>query len=186
MSEVPQLIPDAEFVDAVTRINASAFRAERQPFYLEEPEEDLRVAFERGDAEPPVNIPHFQDWYDRVQANIQAGRSVSRVRIHQHPPSSYQKYVRWLGRWNERAGETIGYLTVQQATDLGLLEDAATDWWLLDAGTPDARLIVMRFNSEGRRIKNELVTDPVAVQQATAWRDLAVHHATPDRRSDAA
>ena len=33
------------------------------------------------------------------------------------------------------------------------------DWWLLDS----ARLIVMRFDREGHRIENELVTDPVTV-----------------------
>jgi hypothetical protein len=183
MTKCPILIPDDEFVDAIMDINASAFRAERQRFYLEDPEEDLRLAFERGDAAPPVTIPHFQDWYDRVQQHVSAGRSISRVRIHQDPPSTYQRYMRWLGIWNERAGETITYLTEQQATDLGLLQDAATDWWLLDAETPNARLIVMHFDGGGRRIKNELVTDPVAIQQAMAWRDLAVHHAAPDRRS---
>lgn len=186
MAEGPRPIPEEEFVDAIMAITASAFRAERQRFYLEEPEEDLRLAFERGDTAPPVTIPHFQNWYDRVQQNVSAGCPISRVRIHQNPPSKYQQYMRWLGIWNARAGEVITYLTEQQATELGLLQDATTDWWLLDAGTPQARLIVMYFDDDGRRIKNELVTDPVAVQQATAWRDLAVHHAAPDHRSAAA
>lgn len=180
------LLTDSEFRRAVLDITTSAFRAERQPSYLEEPEEELRRAFLRGDAEPPNNIPFFQDWYDQIQEHVQAGRRIGRVRIHSDPPSEYQRYERWLGIWNERAGEQILYLTHERAGELGLLDDTRTDWWLLDAGQDSQRVIVMTFDAEGRRISNEMVTDPVAVQEATAWRDLAVHHAAPDYRSNAA
>jgi hypothetical protein len=177
-----RLIPADQFTATILDFTESAFRAERQRFYFEEPEEDLRLAFERGDAAPPVIVPHFQNWYDRVQAHIRAGHMISRVRVQQDPPSIYQQYLRWLGIWNERAGEVLTYLTEQQAHDLDLLQDAATDWWLLDAGTPAERLVVMHFDDEGRRVKNELVTDPHAVQAATRWRDRAVLHAVRDRR----
>lgn len=180
------LLTDSEFRGAVLDITTSAFRAERQPFYLEEPEEELRRAFLRGDAEPPADIPFFQDWYAQIQEHVRAGRRIGRVRIHSDPPSEYQRYERWLGIWNERAGEQILYLARERARELGLLDDTQTDWWLLDAGQDSQRLIVMTFNAEGRRIRNEVVTAPVAVQEAIAWRDLAVHHAAPDHRSNAA
>lgn len=180
------LLTDSEFRRAVLDIMASAFRAERQPSYLEEPEEELRRAFLRGDAEPPGDIPFFQDWYDQVQEHVRAGRRIGRVRIHSNPPTEYQRYERWLGIWNERAGEQILYLTRERAEGLGLLDDAQTDWWLLDAGEDSQRVIVMTFDDQGRRISNEMVTDPVTVQEATAWRDLAVKHAAPDHRSNAA
>lgn len=179
-------LTDTQFRRAVLDITASAFRAERQPLYVEEPEEELRRAFLRGDAEPPATIPFFQGWYDQVREHVQAGRRIGRVRIHSDPPSDYQRYERWLGIWNERAGEQIRYLTRERAGELGLLDDTCTDWWLLDAGQDHQRVIIMTFDAEGRRIANEMVTNPLTVQKATAWRDLALHHATGDGRGAAA
>ena len=180
-----RLLTEQEFRRAVLDITTSAFRAERQPFYLEEPEEDLRRAFLRGDVEPPIAIPFFQDWYDQVQGHTRAGREIVRVRVHSDPPSEYQRYVRWLGTWNERAGEQLLYLTRERADELDLLDDTRADWWLLDAGQAPQRVIIMTFDADGRRISNRMVTDPATVKRAAAWRDRAVRHAVPDHRSTA-
>lgn len=65
------------------------------------------------------------------------------------------------------------YLTDREARDIGLLPAAGdSDWWLLDS----SRLVVMRFDSQGHRLQNELITDPAVVVKACYWRDLAVHH----------
>ena len=75
------------------------------------------------------------------------------------------------------------YLTRDRAHEIGLLPAAGDqDWWLLDS----AQLIVMRFDREGHRIENKLVTDPATVLQACKWRDLAVHHSVQARLSDVA
>lgn len=99
------------------------------------------------------------------------------------PPTDYQRWERWIGRWNVEAGEKMHYLTRAKAYEIGLLPAAGdVDWWLLDS----SRLIMMWFDEVGHRISNELVTDPATVVQACAWRDLAVHCAAPDNARSAA
>jgi hypothetical protein len=108
---------------------------------------------------------------------------MERVRVQEDPPTGYQRFERWLDQWNIPAGETMRYMTRQRAHEVGLLPAAGhDDWWLLDSD----RLIVMRFAPGGRRVANELVTDPETVLQACKWRDLAVHHATQAHLSDVA
>jgi hypothetical protein len=74
-------------------------------------------------------------------------------------------------------------MTRATAHDIGLLPAAGnTDWWLFD----DNRLILMHFDDAGHRIENEEETDAAIVAQARVWRDLAVHHSTPDLLRNAA
>lgn len=161
----------AEFGEVLHDFKHTAFRLELQDQYLEDVEADLFAAFLRGEPYPPTEI--YQDWYDQIADHVAKGRRVERVRVQQDPPTDYQRFERWLDRWNLAAGETMRYLTRQRAHEIGLLPAAGnTDWWLLDA----QRLIVMHFDGEGHRIHNELVTDPAKVTQACTWRDLAVHH----------
>jgi hypothetical protein len=160
-----------EFGEEIHRFERDAFRLELQDQYLEDEETNLFAAWRRGDPLPPTGI--YQAWYDRIADHVQAGRRVERVRVQQEPPTPYQQFERWLDHWNTQAGETMRYLTRQQAHDIGLLPSAGnTDWWLLDS----SKLIVMHFDEQGHRIHNELVTDPQVVTQACTWRDLAVHH----------
>jgi hypothetical protein len=161
----------AEFEEVIHQFEHTAFRLELQTQYLEPEEDEILSAFLRGDPGDPAAV--YQTWYDQVAEHVQSGKTVERVRVHQHPPTDYQRFERWLDRWNIQAGETMRYLTWQQAHDIGLLPAAGnTDWWLLDS----ERLVVMHFDDDGHRIRNELITDRKAVAQACMWRDLAVHH----------
>ena len=88
------------------------------------------------------------------------------------PPTDYQRWMRWRGRFNTEAGETLHYLTVDQATEAGLLNGVALrDWWFFD----NDRLMVLTHNPEGRRIHTELITDEHELNRARALWDLAVH-----------
>lgn len=128
---------------------------------------DRFQAGERFDAE---QMPGFPGWLGYVQDLTAAGRRMERVRVHQDPPTDYQRYARWVGQWNIRAGEVINYTTRARATEVGLLPDAGTDdWWLLD----DQRLVVMEFDADGERTRTYLTTDEDALAQARAWWDLA-------------
>ncbi|WP_068922230.1 DUF6879 family protein [Planobispora rosea] len=161
----------AEFGQEIQRFEHTAFRLELQAQYLEPEEEGIFSAFLRG--ETPDAVPVYQAWYDQVAEHVRAGRRIERVRVQQDPPTPYQRFERYLDRWNVPAGEVMRYLNWQRAHDIGLLPAAGdTDWWLLDS----ERLVVMHFDDEGHRIHNELVTDPEVVAQACTWRDLAVHH----------
>ncbi|GIG62281.1 hypothetical protein Lfu02_66530 [Longispora fulva] len=133
--------------------------------------------FLAGDPQPPTEVPELADWFTQVAKLTGQGKRIERVRVHEDPPTDYQRWERWIGTWNTGAGETIRYLTRRRAHEVGLLPAAGNfDWWLLDSH----RLIVMRFDDTGHRLSNELITDPANLVQALAWRDLAVRHSTPD------
>jgi hypothetical protein len=108
---------------------------------------------------------------------VRLGRRLERVRVHDNPPTDYQRWERWAGRWNIEAGELIRYMERATAHDVGLLPAAGdTDWWLLD----DSNVILMRFDKAGNRIHTELTDDPRIVAQASKWWDLAVRHSVPE------
>lgn len=178
-----RVLGDAEFGEALHEFEHTAFRIELQENYLEAEEAGLFAAFLRGEPESPTTVSELRQWYEQIAAHVQQGKRVERVRVHQDPPTDYQRFERWLDRWNLQAGETMRYLTRQRAHEIGLLPAVGnTDWWLLDS----SRLIVMRFDGEGHRIQNELITDPTVVIKACMWRDLAVHHSDLAQGQDVA
>lgn len=176
-------LTDDEFAEQLRTFDHTAFRLELQLAYAEPSEHDTVAKFLAGDPEPPTEVPGLAAWFKQVTELTQQGKQIERVRVHEDPPTDYQRWERWIGRWNVEAGETIRYLTRARAHEIGLLPAAGNvDWWLLDS----SRLIMVRFDEVGHRISNELVTDPATVVQACAWRDLAVHHAAPDNARSAA
>jgi hypothetical protein len=177
------LLSEAGFLEAVLSFEHTAFRLELQRSYAEPHEAPQFAAFLRGDPQPGPDDPELRDWYRSVAEHVAQGGRMERVRVQEDPPTDYQRFERWLDQWNIEAGEVMRYMTRDRAHEVGLLPAAGTaDWWLIDS----ARLIVMRFNSAGHRIANELVTDPETVLQACKWRDLAVHHSVQAHLSDVA
>ncbi len=176
-------LTEAAFGETLASFSHTAFRLELQPAYAEPSETSLVAAYLRGDPPPATTVPELRGWYEQVAAQVRDGKRVERVRVQQAPPTGYQQFERWLDQWNIPAGETIRYLTRRRAYEIGLLPAAdGADWWLLDS----SRLIVMRFDWEGRRVSNLLVTEPETVIKACMWRDLAVHHSVRAQLSDVA
>lgn len=168
-------LTEAEWAEQLRTFDYTAFRLELQPVYAEAEEKATVERFLAGDPEPPTEVPGLRAWLEQVATLTGQGKRIERVRVHEDPPTPYQRWVRWMDPWNAKAGETIRYMTRARAHEVGLLPAAGdVDWWLLDS----TRLVVMRFDDEGHRIENELVTDPAEVVQACAWKDLAVHHST--------
>jgi hypothetical protein len=177
------LLADEDFLEAIHSLEHTAFRLELQDSYAEPEEDALFAAFLRGEPTNPETVPELAEWYKQIAAHVRAGKRFERVRVQQDPPTDYQRFERWLDRWNIPAGEIMRYMTRKRAHEIGLLPAAGnTDWWLLDS----SRLIAMRFDRHGRRIRNELITDPAAVVQACKWRDLAVHHSVQAQLRDVA
>jgi hypothetical protein len=166
-----------EFAAALATFDRTAYRLELQREYREPCERETVRRFLAGDPQPPTDVDELRAWFSQVAALTGRGRVVRRVRVHEDPPSPYQRWERWIGTWNRAAGEEIRYMTRRDALDVGLLPAAGDlDWWLLD----DSRLIVMRFDAAGRRVETLLVTDSTEIEKARAWWDLAVRHSAPD------
>lgn len=176
-------VTDAEFAALLNGFKHTAFRLELQRAYAEPDEHDTVARFLAGEPQPPTEVPGLRAWFAQVAEQTRQGKRIERVRVHTDPPTDYQQWERWIGAWNSQAGETIRYMTWERAHQVGLLPAVGTtDWWLLDS----VRLLVMTFDNQGRRINNELVTDPYRVVQACAWRDLAIHYSAPDEYRSAA
>ena len=179
----PVRISDEDFFPTLLAFQRSAFRAEIQPRYREDEESQHVRDFLADRAALPPDVPYYAYWFEQIAAHRRNRHTVQRVRVHATPPNDYQRYLQWASRWNvELGGEEIRYIDPRKAQDLGLLAEPRTDWWLLDGN----RLLVMRFDDAGNRIRNELVTEPAAIQKAEAWRDLAIHHSALEPQGIAA
>lgn len=170
-------LSEDEWAEALRSFDRSARRLEVQPTYLVGHEAPVFERFLAGEPAVPTESDGFRDWLDQVAKLTASGRRVERVRVHDEPPSPYQRFERWAGEWNTAAGESIRYMTRARAYEIGLLPAAADrDWWLMDSSW----LVTMRYDKDGRRVENVLVTDPRRVAQACEWWDLADHHSTSD------
>ncbi|PZS26964.1 MAG: hypothetical protein DLM59_17215 [Pseudonocardiales bacterium] len=174
-------LSDAEFDEALRTFAHTAFRLELQPVYLVDYERQRVARFLAGDPQYPSETSYSTQWQDQIRRLTREGKRVGRVRVQEDPQTDYQRWERWVGQWNIAAGECMRYMTRQQAHEVGLLPAAGDqDWWLLDS----QRLIVMNFDAEGHPLSYEWMTDPPAVLQACAWRDLAVHHSIREHVHD--
>ena len=169
-------LTDTEWAQELQAFDRTAFRFETQPAYSISMEEQTLERYLAGDRRPPTEAPGIRAWLDQIASLVATGRNVERVRVHDEPPTPYQRFERWVGRWNTEAGEQLRYVTRREAVEVGLPATGTVDWWLMDS----ERLIVMRFDDVGHLVESELVTDLEQVAQACTWRDLAVHHSTPD------
>lgn len=168
-----QRMTPRDFNYLFNRFKVEAFRLETLPVYRVAEEQEWFDRFLDGTIPPLPEIPFFAEWNRSIQAAVAEGRRITRVRILDEPPTDYQRFELWAGRWNAEAGETLLYLTRSHAHHIKLPIDR--DWWLFDS----ARLALMNFDPDGRPLGGEIATDPALIQQHRAWRHLAVHHATP-------
>lgn len=166
-------VTDDEFADLMRTFKRSAWRLETQPFYVENYEQaDLKL-YLAGTPRQPDQADWFRPWMEQVARQTAQGKRIGRVRVQSEPPTGYQRWERYVGRWNIAAGEDIKYMSRSRAEQIGLPLDH--DWWLLD----DGRVIVMKFAVTGEIASKELITDPGSVAPYLTWRDLAVRNATP-------
>ncbi len=164
-----------EFGELFRGYERTAFRLELQRQYSEPIEADTFAKFVAGDPQPPTEVPELAAWFTQVREQTTRGLRMERVRVHEDPPTDYQRWERWIGAWNIASGEVMRYMTRAKAREVGLLPAAGDkDWWLLD----ETQLIVMTFDGEGRRLSMELITDQADIDQACTWRDLAIRHST--------
>ena len=165
-----------EFFAELKRAKHSLFRLELQKAYDEPGEAEQVRQFLAGQPINPCDT-ELAGWFEQVQLWNSMGIPITRVRVHEDAPTAYQQWVRWLGQWNEDAGECMFYLTRSKATKIGLLPEVGdVDWWLID----ESRLLELSFDQNYQRMANRLITNKHVVDAACTWRDLALRHSTRD------
>ena len=152
---------------------SDAFRIEGEPVYLTSPAEGEALAgFLAGSPQPPSAFPEWQGWLDQIREWTGGqGKTITRVRIIDSPPTDYQRWSVWCSRWHLDAGEGIRYLPRSAADLLGIPRG---DWQLFDHN----RLVLMAFTATGEPSGKTLVTDPAVIRRYREWRSLALRHAT--------
>lgn len=173
-------ITEAEFDDLLSSFARTAFRLETRDSYALGYEAADYERFLAGDPVPPPEVSWWRPWLDQITDLTRAGKRISRVRILAEPPTDYQRWELWAAPWHAGAGEDIRYLRRRDAVSAGL--PVTSDWWLLD----DERVILMRFDAEGRITGKLLVTSPDVAARHREWRDLAVLNAMPAEEFTAA
>ncbi len=152
---------------------SDAFRIEGERSYRTSPAEAEALAgFLAGSPQPPSAFPVWQSWLDqvRVWTSPPSGKTITRVRIIDRPPTDYQRWSLWCSSWHRDAGEDIRYLSRARADALGIPRG---DWQLFD----HVRLVLMVFSAAGETAGKTLVTDSAVIRRYQAWRDLALRHA---------
>lgn len=153
----------AALFDTVTH---TAFRLEtRQSYDVAGDLAGLR-AFRNGLPRPERSV-RTNAFLRRIAQQTIAGARWSRVRVVEYPLTEYVRY------------ELLGYVESQAAgeeirlVDRDFVEDIGEDFWLLDAGTPRGRAVLMHYDDQGRIVDRELASDAALLAQL-AGRQAAV------------
>jgi hypothetical protein len=131
--------------------------------------------FQDGSPTPPPRVSWWRPWLDQIRELSGQGKQIGRVRVVTEPPTVYQRWEQWALPWHTEAGERIAYMSRSRAAAIGL---PGYDFWLFD----DEQLVLLLYDADGCQSGQILISRedaPALVAQHCAWRNLALHHATP-------
>jgi hypothetical protein len=153
----------------------SLFRLETLPQYLVDAEAERFTAFREG-RPMPRRPPQSLDWFRRIAESVRAGKRWQRVHVVSRPLSEYLRYE--LSSYPETA--RLGYETlIADRENHPELADLLEDFYLLDAETDQARVVMIRYDSVGRPIGRWATDFPGTVERCRQQRDLALAAAVP-------
>lgn len=164
---MPARSDDIDLDKLLRSAQRSTWRIEQQPVYRPAVDTFGLDRFLAGDPLPPLDVPGFQEYLDFVGELTRQGVVMTRVRVEESPPTDYQRLARWLGKWNEAAGETMRYIR-RHIAPLSP-EVGSSDWWIVD----EATLIELRFDQAGNLTEFEVEEDPErGARLLRCWSDL--------------
>jgi hypothetical protein len=152
-----------EFDSYFERFTTDVFRLENLQHYAISGEDARLRAFREGTARPA-----------RIAGTTVAGKSWSRVHVVDHPLSEYLRY------------ELVGYVESQAAGERIMIADRAADeslaglgedFWLFDADSPDAYVVLMHYDEAGHFVGFEHTTESAVLDRCRRERDLVLQHA---------
>jgi hypothetical protein len=141
------------------RFHSTVVRLETLPAYSAGGAEAERIeAWRRGEPRPERSV-RTSPWLARIAVTTAtAGKSWSRVRVLDDPPTDYQRYQLASYVESQAAGEVV---SVARRGDVRF--ELGPDFWLFDGGTDDAYAAVMRYDVDGKWLGVNLVTDTESV-----------------------
>ncbi|RDG37239.1 DUF6879 family protein [Streptomyces corynorhini] len=169
MERVPELVDRGTFRRLFENFKHTAWRLETRRGYASDRQDpDFQAFLATGSSPCDPNEP----WFVNIRARTNAGKTVSRVRITDNPPTKEQLFLLDYARHNASVGEDIRYMWREDA-DRGALP--AEDFWIFDS-----RLVaLLHFDDEDNLLNIELVTEPAEVVRYAVARDAAMYDALP-------
>lgn len=165
-----------DLVAVLGSAKASLVRIEQQPIYRAAADLYRLDRWLAGDPIDPLTVGSFAGWIETAQALTSRGVSMKRVRVEECPPTDYQRYARWLGRWNISAGEELHYLSRPSAPTI--LTAGTSDYWIVDESTA----VELGFDGGGELLMVQIVEDRDEVSGLVAdWRALLSCSAIDDQ-----
>lgn len=152
----------------------TAFRLETLALY--NAADDVRfAAYRRGDPLPERSV-RTSPWLRRVALTTAAGKSWQRVHVMDQPLTEYERFELIAYVESAAAGEEI---RIAERAAEPVATALVRDFWLFDAGTPDAVAALMTYDVDGRYTGSEITGDAVDLRKCEAERDLALQHSVP-------
>ncbi len=170
MTERFQDLSDPRWLALFEGVQSSWFRLETlQTYDVDYEDEEFRSFQESG------RFDRTDDsWQRMIREHTASGRRLQRVHVVEEPLSDYLRYEFAAYELNRQAGEDIRIIqTAPGAWPEGL--PRGEDFWLFD----DLDAWTMQYDTVGRFVAAERVTDPGALEQYRRWRDLALATSTP-------
>ena len=156
-----------EWGDQFRSYQRSAWRWERQPFYASDLATGWPERWLAGDRSAPMEF--LGPWLAEVRQRRAAGKTMERVRVVDDPMTDIQRWADWAADFNRQAGEVILGLARPRARAVGLLDDAPTDFWLMD----DQLVLLMAFSPSYELLSITADDDSATVGWACDIRDRA-------------
>ncbi|MFH8758619.1 DUF6879 family protein [Streptomyces atroolivaceus] len=169
MDRVSEMVDRDTFRRLFTTFEHTAWRLETRRGYASDRQDpDFQTFLATGSSPCDPEEP----WFLNIKAQTDAGKTVGRVRIADHPPTTEQRFLLDYARHNAAVGEDIRYLWREDADQAAL---PAEDFWIFDS-----RIVaLLHFDNEDTMLSTELVTEPAQVVRYANVRDAAMHHAVP-------
>lgn len=145
----------------------TVFRLETLQTYAVSAEDASLRAFREGTARPVRSVA-TSPWLRRIAVTTAQGVEWSRVRVVEHPLTEYTRWAMLAYVESQAAGEHI-------AISETVLD--GPDFWLIDAGTSEARGVLMHYTPAGELLGREFVD--AALTGLVARRDAARDGAVP-------
>lgn len=151
-----------------------ALHLEMRDIYATDIERDRFSQWLRGEPlDPEAEAEWWRWWFELMDANKKAGKTMRRLRIVSEPVTDYIRFE-WLDTAKlVEAGEEVRWLPRRQASTLLL---PGNDFWMFDRET----VTFTHFDGDGHVLDHEITKDPAIVSAClaafeTAW-DLAIPH----------
>lgn len=144
----------------------TAFRWEGLPAYDVGGEEAARIEAMRTGRPIPERSVRTDPWLARIAVTTVAGKNWSRLRVVDEPLTEYQRLELTAYAEAQAAGDQT-FLAPRSAVEDG------PDFWLFDAGTPQARGFLMRYDAGGHWLGLEMVTEPSGLAALDRRREQA-------------